>query len=404
MNARRASLSAVAVLAALTLCTATVASTQAAPIVGTEAGLQVAARATPIDRGKEMSATDRAAIDAEAQAFLANSVDQTPGLWLAVWDPKRGHYEQAYGQAVLGSRPASVKDHFLLGSITKTMFATAVLEQVAAGNLKLTDTVGKLAPTVARRYPIAARTTVSQLLGMTSRIPDYADPAVGKMFANPRQTFTRDQAIALGIAEGKPISAPGGYSTTNYLLLGEVMQKVTGKTPEALVNSVLRRAGLTSSRLMQGNVQLPSPSAHGYLGAIYGPEAAKVNPGLAGTTDVIDWTMEWGKEGGGAYGTIGDLARWGGTCLGMNQLPAKVAAQRLKTTKIDAGNYGLGIVRQGDWLAHSGQAIGYTANVACNPKTGAVVAYALNSTEGPFDLGSYVGPQAWPDYLKATSQ
>ncbi len=403
MKARRAQLIAAAALATTTLSAGILPSALAAPPVSTAATFQVATKATPIDRSKTMSATDRAAIDAEARAFLANSIDQTPGLWLAVWDPKRGYYEQAYGQAVLGSQPASVKDHLLLGSITKTMFATAVLEQVAAGQLKLSDTVGKLAPAVARRYPIAANKTVSQLLGMTSRIPDYADPAVGKMFANPRQTFTRDQAIALGIAKGKAISAPGGYSTTNYLLLGKVMQKVTGRTPEALVNSVLRKAGLTSSRLMPGNVRLPAPSAHGYLGAIYGTEAAKVNPSLTGTTDVIDWTMEWGKEGGGAYGTIGDLATWGGTCLGTNLLPAKVAAERLKTTKIDAGNYGLGIVRQGDWLAHSGQAIGYTANVACNPKTGAVVAYALNSTEGPLDLGTYVGPQTWPEYLKAAS-
>jgi hypothetical protein len=73
--------------------------------------------------------------------------------------------------------------------------------------------------------------------------------------------------------------------------------------------------------------------------------------------------MEWGKEGGGADATIADLATWGQTCLG--------------------------ILRQGDWLdPDSGQALGYTANVACNPKTGAVIAYALNSTEGPLDLSS----------------
>ncbi len=126
-----------------------------------------------------------------------------------------------------------MKDHFLIGSITKTVFATAVLEQVAAGRLKLTDTVRQLDPALARRYPIAAKKTVAQLLGMTSRIPDYADPAVGKMFADPQQTFTRDQAIALGIAEGKAIPAPGGYSTTNYLLLGKIMKTADGQEPRA---------------------------------------------------------------------------------------------------------------------------------------------------------------------------
>jgi hypothetical protein len=78
-----------------------------------------------------------------------------------------------------------------------------------------------------------------------------------------------------------------------------------------------------------------------------------------------------------------------------------MATQRLKTTKIDAGNYGLGIIRQGDWLSHSGQAIGYEANVACNPKTGAVVALAVNSTYGMLDVNGAIGDAAYPAYAKA---
>jgi D-alanyl-D-alanine carboxypeptidase len=401
MNRRSARTFATATVTALLVGTTALGGAQATPSAPATVSIAMPAKPTPIDRAQKMSAADRAAIDTAAKAFLASSPDQTPGLWLAVWDPARGYYEQAFGEASLDGRAASVKDHFLIGSITKTVFATAVLEQVAAGRLKLTDTVRQLDPALAKRYPIAAKKTVAQLLGMTSRIPDYADPAVGKMFANSQQTFTRDQAIALGIAEGKAIPAPGGYSTTNYLLLGKVMKTVTGKSPERLVNAVLRQAGMTSSKLMTGNVSIPAPRAHGYIGAVYGAQAAQVNPALSATTDVTDWTMEWGKEGGGAYSTIGDLATWGSTCLGTTLLPAKVAADRLKTTKIDAGDYGLGIIRQGNWLAHSGQAIGYTANVACDPKSGAVVAYALNSTEGPFGLDSFLAPVAWPAYAKA---
>jgi D-alanyl-D-alanine carboxypeptidase len=383
--------------------TATLTGSAAAQMPPAAAPAATAAKVTPINTGKAMSAADRAAIDVAAKAFLADSLDKAPGLWLAVWDPKRGYYEQAYGEASLDGAPATVKDHFLIGSITKTVFATAVLEQVAAGRLKLTDTVRKLDPALARRFPVAASKTIAQLLGMTSRIPDYADPAVGKMFLDPKQAFTRNQLISLGIAEGKPIPAPGGYSTTNYLLLGKLMRTLTGKTPEQLVNAVFAQAGMPSSRLETGNVSLPSPRAHGYIGAVYGLQAAQVNPALSATTDVTDWTMEWGKEGGGAYSTIGDLATWGSTCLGTTLLPKSVAADRLKTTPIDAGAYGLGIIREGSWLAHSGQAIGYTANVACDPRTGAVVAYAVNSTEGILDLGSSVGPVAWPTYVRAQS-
>ena len=101
MNRRRTRLIGIAALAALGASMASLAPSQAAPILGAQATAQVAAKAVPIDRSKAMSAADRAAIDAEATSFLSNSIDHTPGLWLAVWDPKRGYYEQAYGEARL---------------------------------------------------------------------------------------------------------------------------------------------------------------------------------------------------------------------------------------------------------------------------------------------------------------
>ena len=55
-----------------------------------------------------------------------------------------------------------------------------------------------------------------------------------------------------------------------------------------------------------------------------------------------------------------------------------------------AGDYGLGIIKDGPWLEHSGQALGHEAKVGCNPSTGQVYAYALNSTYGTVDLGSYL--------------
>jgi hypothetical protein len=48
-----------------------------------------------MDTGKAMLAADRAAIAASACQIHASSVDGTSGPWIAVWDPQRGHYEQA---------------------------------------------------------------------------------------------------------------------------------------------------------------------------------------------------------------------------------------------------------------------------------------------------------------------
>jgi len=356
-----------------------------------------------INKSKPMPAADTAAIDAAAASYLSESPDQAPGLWLAVWDPKKGYYEQAYGNAVLPSTPATVADHFMIGSITKSVFATAVLQQVAAGKLTLSDTVAKLDPALAKKFPKAAKYTAAQLLSMTTQIPDYADAAVAIQVADPQHHFTRNQLIALAFAKGKPLPKEGGYSTTNYIILGIILEKLTGATPEKLVNGVFRQAGMTQSRLPFVSRSLPEPAAHGYLGVLTASQFAPTNPDLTASTDISSWAFDWGKEGGGAWSTIGDLATWGGTCLGNSLLPKSVVAKRLVFSTINVGSYGRGIIRKGDWLAHGGQAIGYEANVACNPKTGAVAAWAVNSTYGSLFLNDNLGPVAYPGYYAAVS-
>jgi D-alanyl-D-alanine carboxypeptidase len=354
-----------------------------------------------VDKTKRMSASDRAAIDTAAELFVANAPDQSPGLWLAVWDPKRGYYEQAYGKAVLPSTGAVVADHFRIGSITKTVFATAVLQQVSAGRFALSDTVRSLDPALAKRFPSIGHYTVAQLLSMRTQIPDYADAAVQAQVADPQQRFSRTDLIALGLSKGAPLPRVGGYSTTNYIILGTIMQKVTGKSPESLVNGVFAQAGMTQSRLASKSKTMPVPAAAGYIGAGYGSQFATINPAITSDTDISSWAFDWGREGGGAYSTIGDLASWGGTCMGNSLLPTSMAAKRLVFTTIDVGQYGRGIIRQGDWLSHGGQAIGYEANVDCNPRTGAVAAWAVNSTQGSMFLDDVLGDAAYPKYYAA---
>lgn len=397
MNHRTARIVSGATLVGVVLVAPVAAGASAQPLTAVSKQTPISS----IDKSKAMSAADRAAIDKAANNAVTNSVDGAPGLWLAVWDPKKGYYEQAYGNAVVGGAKATTADHFMIGSITKTVMATAVLQQVGAGKLALTDTVRKLDPALAKKFPKTAKYTVAQLLSMTTQIPDYADASVALQVADPQHHFTRDALIALAFASGKPLPKEGGYSTTNYIILGEILQNVTGKSPEALVNGVFKQAGMTQSRLPYTSRPLPAPAAHGYIGSLYGSQFVAINPAVTATTDVSTWAFDWGKEGGGAYSTIGDLATWGGTCLGNSLLPTSMVAKRLVFNAINVGNYGKGIMRQGTWLSHEGQAIGYEANVACDPKTGAVAVWAVNSTEGSLMLNDVLGPVAYPAYYAA---
>jgi len=357
-----------------------------------------------IDRDHPVSAARAQAIDKAAERFLARSADEAPGLWLAVWDPQRGYYEQAYGSAVVGGRAARINDVGYIGSITKTAFATAVLQQVSNGTIKLTDTVADLDPALAAKFPSIAAVDVRNLLGMTSGIPDYAEAAVQQILANPNTRFSRNDLIELGLSSGpqQPVGTPE-YSTTNYIIVGKMLQAATGRTPERLVNQVLRQAGMTNSRLPRPNASQPNRIAHGYLGELLASQLRDVEDlelDLDATTDVTSWRFDWGREGGGAYATIRDLAAWGNTCLGNSLLPNKSVRQRMTWKTASGVDYGLGLIKEGDWLSHTGQTLGWSANVACNSSTGAVVAYMINSSTGVSDFAELVGPAAFPEYLR----
>jgi D-alanyl-D-alanine carboxypeptidase len=337
------------------------------------------------------------AMDKAAATYLATD-GMSSALYVAVYNPKTGLQMKAYGEAAPGV-PATVKDHFEMGSITKTAFATAVLQQVQKGAIGLDDTVKKAAPGVAKRFPKAANYTIRQLLSMDTRIGDYAETSVMGMFADPTRLYTRNELITMGFA-AKPMPKAGGYSTTNYIILGDVMREVTGKSPTGLVNGVFAQAGMKDSLLTVMGTK-PAPATHGYLGTEYGPQATTVNPTLNASTDVTAWPMTWGREGGGAYATLPDLYKWAKSCAGSTYLSPAMVKERQKTHKIDVGNYGLGIIDQAGYWGHSGQGIGYEALVTCNPKTGHVVALAVNDTSSLVGAIGALGPTVFPDYLEA---
>ena len=346
-----------------------------------------------------MPPAETADIDTAANDFLTNSPDKSPGLWLAVWDPAKGYYEQAYGDVVADTTTATVADHSWIGSITKTVFATAVLQQVAAGKLALNDTVQTLAPELAAKYPAVGALTVAQLLGMASGIPDFADAAVAAVAADHAKSFTRNDDIALGLSLGtpKPAGTPG-YSTTNIIIMGVVMEKLTGKTPEELVDDVFAQAGMTESKLPSVSSPLPPPSSHGSVGTVGAVQLQQLGVTEPPTTDVTAWTQDYGKEGGGAYSIIGDLATWGGTCLGNSLLPPAMVDARMRTHLVeDAGDYGLGIIGfNSPWYGHSGQVLGWESDIYCNTKTGAMFALMVNSTDGLY-LSETLRDPIFPD-------
>jgi D-alanyl-D-alanine carboxypeptidase len=352
---------------------------------------------------KQMSAADAKPIDEMAQAALEQNPD-LPGMWIGVWDPNKGVHIAAYGNAVDGGAAAKVDDHSRIGSVTKTFTATAVLEQVAAGKLNLDDTVADVLPDMAKQYPDLATITVEQLLAMRSGIPDYANTGVvtGAVVKDPTKVWTVDEIIGATL-DAMPVEPPGtpGYSTTNYLILGEMLTAVTGRSVEDVINGVVAEAGLTTSSLQPPEeTQMPAPASHGYLNApgvqSLAASGIEAKPGQ----DVTDWTVSWGQAGGGMYSTVADMGTWASTGLGTSLLPQALDDRRLKAEPIPEGKYGLGVFDYGNgWIGHTGQLIGWESVVAYNKKTGAAFVALVNET-GSLTAALQPLAVAFPDLMQ----
>ena len=155
----------------------------------------------------------------------------TPGALVLV-DDGSSRREKTSGFAVLKSRvPLDAHDRFRVGSITKTFVAVVVLQLVSEHRLALADSVERWLPGLV---PDGGRITVRQLLAHRSGLADYADNPdfVRRTVAQPRRRWKPRELVAVALAEGR-VARPGGryaYASTNYVLLGMVVERATGKS------------------------------------------------------------------------------------------------------------------------------------------------------------------------------
>ena len=111
-----------------------------------------------------------------------------------------------------------------IGSVTKTFVAVVVLQLAEEGRIDLDAGIDGFLPDLAG----ADRITPRQLLQHTSGLGEYVDqPAV---LADAQREWTPAELIAVAEAAGR-VGEPGGphhYSNTNYIVLGEIIEQVTG--------------------------------------------------------------------------------------------------------------------------------------------------------------------------------
>lgn len=271
-------------------------------------------------------------------------------------------------------------DAFRMGSNTKTMVATVVLQLVAEQRLQLTDPVEKWLPGL---IPNGAAITLQMLLDHTSGLFNYAnDPEVLQAFTGQdTRQWTPGELVAAAVRHD-PLFAPGArysYSNTNYVALGLVAEKVSGRSLGDLIQQrITGPLHLTSTYLVGSSDQHPV-LAHGYE-----PDAAHLAPLLppgtpagaafagparpAGHVDAtaINSSTEWAA--GGMVSTAQDWARFDAALMSGKLLPPAQLQQMRTTVAEESGSqnrYGLGLEQVvtpcGTVWGHVGQVPGYSS-------------------------------------------
>lgn len=153
-----------------------------------------------------------------------------------------------------GTIPINTNSLFQIGSTSKS-FTSVVILQLADDptyNFSLNDTLGKWFKNVdgSPTYPQWESVTVTQLMNMSSGIPDYFNDNPSILITtllNPNQYFTPTELVS-SVALMPVLFAPGegfNYSNTNYVLLGMLIQQITGNSPiEEIQNRIFNKLNL----------------------------------------------------------------------------------------------------------------------------------------------------------------
>lgn len=298
--------------------------------------------------------------------------------------------------------PMRARDRMLAGSTGKTFAAATALQLVREGKINLDDKVEKYLGTETwfARLPNAKDITVRQLMNHTSGLVRYEfkDTFTRDLTAKPEKVWKPAELLSYLLDEKAPFEAGKGwdYSDTNYIVLGMIIEKVTGNRFYDEANRrVVKRLKLADTIPQDGLVL--KGVVQGYAGANnpFGGKDAMITNGRFAINPQFEWT------GGGWATTSEDLARWAkmmyeGRAFDASLLPQMldgVAAPMLgRETK-----YGLGVIIRktaaGTSYGHSGFFPGYMTDMMYFPHKKIAVAVQVNTSVSR-DLGKPLGRMA----------
>jgi D-alanyl-D-alanine carboxypeptidase len=252
---------------------------------------------------------------------------------------------RGFGESMEGV-PATPNMHFRPGAMAIPMLTTLLLQLQDEHRLSLDDKLSRWYP----NYPNADRVTLRMLASTTAGYPDYIQenpPFLAAFHAAVFRHWTDDELLHYAFAQPL-ICAPGTcfhYGHTNYIILGNVIQKVTGRSMGSLIRRrFLRPLGMRDTRITK-LPGIPAPVLHAYT----------TDRGVY--EDSTFWSPSWGLGTGMVMtSTAADMIKEI-RAIGSGRLFSK-SARRQFLTPISRGlpgapaplDYGLGIDLANGWM------------------------------------------------------
>jgi D-alanyl-D-alanine carboxypeptidase len=281
-----------------------------------------------------------AGLEQRLQDVLANARSNgLPGVSAAIETPD-GRWTGVAGKASLRpERAVTPETAFEAGSVTKTFVAAVVLMLVDEGKLSLTSKLSRWMPD----FPSAGRITIRHLLSHTSGLRDLFDDPANQRYLERHKghRFTFPEIVR---RMGRPRARPGAsyyYSNANYILLGRIVERVTGEGIARVIRSRLLTPLGLGHTWFQGEEAAPvgmsGRRAMGYARRGGGWDAYGDGTGLRPWTSMA--TFIWAA--GAMMSTPTDLARWARALYG-GRVPGLSASSLQRMTDFNTRGYGLG--------------------------------------------------------------
>ncbi len=268
-------------------------------------------------------------------------------------------FEKAYGEANKDFHAANRTDtKFNLGSMNKMFTAVAIAQLAERGKLSLEDPLAKFLPEFPTKEA-AQKIQLKHLLTHTSGLGSYFN----KKFMESSRARFRTVDDMMKLAEGETLAFEPGtkwaYSNTGMLVLGAVIERVTGQSYFDYVReNIYKPAGMTNTDAYE--LDLVNPNlAVGYQKEFNDDGTIRFR------NNIFQHVIRGGPAGGG-YSTVGDLLKFD-RALRTNKLVGAEYVRQLLSAKPELNSpeygYGFSVDTKKRIVGHSGGFSGISSNL-----------------------------------------